>query len=165
MRARPILALSITSCLIIQSQYDGPMTRFFVSTVIGVALGLLLGLVLGWQVIPVEYQDSPIRALSEPYRDEYTRMVAGGYLADGDVIGAVERLRVLGVENIPQYVQEMAERYISNSRDLREIRYLVALSEGLGRLTPLMENFRQLSRPPATTPQPPALATEEAPDV
>ena len=62
-------------------------------------------------------------------------------------------------------VQEMAERYISSSRDLREIRYLVALSEGLGRLTPLMEPFRQLSRPLETTPVPTALATEEAPDV
>jgi hypothetical protein len=140
------------------------MRRFFVSTVIGVVVGLLVGLFAGWQIIPVEYQDSPIRALSEPYRDEYTRMVAGGYLADGDVIGAVERLRVLGMQNIPQYVQEVAESYISNSRDLKDIRYLVALSEGLGRLTPLMENFRQLSRPPLTTPIPPALTTEEASD-
>lgn len=153
------------SYLIVSNRYDKPMRRFFVSTVVGVAVGLLMGLFAGWQVIPVEYQDSPIRALSESYRDEYTRMIAGGYLADGDVIGAVERLRVLGVENIPQYVQEMAERYISNSRDLREIRYLVALSEGLGRLTPLMENFRQLSRPPQATPQPPPPATEEASDV
>jgi hypothetical protein len=141
------------------------MTRFFLSTVIGVVLGLLIGLFSGWQIIPVEYQDSPIRALSESYRDEYTRMVAGGYLADGDVTGAVERLRVLGVSNIPQYAQEMAERYISNSRDLKDIRYLVALSEGLGRLTPVMEPFRQLSRPPQTTPLPPATATEEVPGV
>jgi len=137
------------------------MTRFFFSTVIGVALGLLIGLFAGWQISPVEYRDSPIRALSEPYRDEYTRMIAGGFLADGDLTGAVERLRVLGVVNIPQYVQEMAERYISNSRDLKEIRYLVALSEGLGRLTPLMENFRQLSRAPLTTPQPQITPTPE----
>lgn len=137
------------------------MTRFFFSTVIGVALGLLIGLFAGWQISPVEYRDSPIRALSEPYRDEYTRMIAGGFLSDGDLTGAVERLRVLGVANIPQYVQEMAERYISNSRDLKEIRYLVALSEGLGRLTPLMENFRQLSRAPLTPPQPQMTPTLE----
>jgi len=140
------------------------MTRFFLSTVLGVVLGLLIGLFSGWQIIPVEYQDSPIRALSESYRDEYTRMVAGGYLVDGDVTGAVERLRVLGVTNIPQYTQEMAERYISNSRDIREIRYLVALSEGLGRLTPVMEKFRELSRPPQTAPLTPTTTTEEAPD-
>lgn len=161
-----LASTSSTSCLAILNPYDKPMTRFFLSVVVGVVVGLLMGLFIGWQVIPVEYQDSPIRGLSEPYRDEYTRMVAGGYLSDGDVIGAVERLRVLGVTNIPQYVQEMAERYISNSRDLREIRYLVALSEGLGRLTPLMENFRQLSRPPLTTPQPQnTLDPEATPDV
>ncbi len=130
------------------------MTRFFLSAVVGVAVGLLIGLFLGWQISPVEYRNSPIKALSEAYKDEYTRLVAGGYLADGDLSGAVERLRVLGVPNIPQYVQDMAERYISNSRDLKDIRYLVALSEGLGRLTPLMENFRQYSRPPQTTPTP-----------
>lgn len=127
------------------------MIRVFASLVVGIVAGGLLGLFIGWQVAPVEYTDSPISALSETYRDDYTGMIAAGYLVDGDVAGAVERLRVLGVANIPQYVQEVAERFISNSRDLQEIRRLVALSEGLGRLTPLMENFRQLSRPPQSS--------------
>lgn len=138
------------------------MTRFFFSTAAGVALGLLLGLFAGWQIIPVEYTDSPISALNETYREQYTLMVAGGYIADGDLTGAVERLRVLGVPNIPQYVQDLAERYISNSRDLTEIRYMVALSEGLGRLTPMMEIFRQYSRPSQSAPTPDAIATAEA---
>ncbi|MGB1287672.1 MAG: hypothetical protein ACPG7F_14130, partial [Aggregatilineales bacterium] len=68
------------------------------------------------------------------------------YVVDGDVNAAVERLRPLQTDNIPDYVQDTTERYISNSRDLDDIRKLVALSEGLGRLTPLMENFRQFSR-------------------
>lgn len=123
------------------------MVRFFFSVVFGVVAGILTGLFLGWQVFPVEYTDSPIPALADTYKDEYTLMVAGGYIADGDLNGAIERLRLLGVQNIPQYVQEMTERYISNSGELKDIRYLVALSEGLGRLTPPMENFRQYSRP------------------
>lgn len=123
------------------------MIRFFFSIVLGVAAGILLGLLVGWVVAPVEYTDSPMTELSQQYQDEYTLMVAGGYIADGDLDGALARLRVLGVTNIPQYVQETAERYISNSRDLKDIRYLVALAEGLGRLTPPMENFRQFSRP------------------
>lgn len=141
------------------------MTRFFFSTAVGVALGVLIGLFAGWQLVPVQYTDSPISALSEQYRDEYTRMIAGGYLADGDLTGAVDRLRVLGVPNIPQYVQDMAERYISNSRDLNDIRYLVALSEGMGRLTPLMdmESFRQYSRAPQVSPTA-QVTPEETPD-
>lgn len=123
------------------------MIRFFFSVVFGVAAGILTGLFIGWQVVPVEYTDSNMAALAAVYQEEYTLMVAGGYIADGDLNGAIERLRLLGVPNIPQYVQEMTERFISNSRDLKDIRYLVALSEGLGRLTPPMENFRQYSRP------------------
>jgi hypothetical protein len=123
------------------------MIRFFFSTVLGVVAGIAVGLFMGWQIVPVEYTDSPMTALAEQYQDEYTLMVAGGYIADGDLEGAINRLRALEVTNIPQYVQEMTERYISNSRDLKDIRYLVALAEGLGRLTPPMENFRQFSRP------------------
>jgi hypothetical protein len=78
-------------------------------------------------------------------------MVAAGYLADGDLGGALERLRLLGVANIPAYVQEVTERYISNSQDVNDIRYLVALSEGVGRLTPIMQPYRQLF-PPGQTP-------------
>jgi hypothetical protein len=123
------------------------MIRFFFSTVLGVAAGILLGLFIGWVVAPVEYTDSPMTELAQQYQDEYILMVAGGYIADGDLEGAINRLRVLEIDNIPQYIQEMAERYISNSRDLEDIKYLVALAEGLGRLTPPMDNFRQFSRP------------------
>ncbi len=123
------------------------MLRFFFSIVIGVIAGVLAGLFIGWQVAPVEYTDSPISALAQPHQDRYTIMIAGGYIADGDLNGAIDRLRLLGVENIPEYVQQVTERYISNSANLNDIRYLVALAEGLGRLTPPMQNFRQYSRP------------------
>jgi len=131
---------------------DGGMRRFVVSLVLGLALGLLMGLVIGWQVAPVEYTDSPLAALSQRYRDEYTVMVAAGYLVDGDRVGAVERLRVLDEDNVPEYVQRTAERFISTSRPIDDVRLLVALAEGLGRLTPLMENFRLLTPPDQSRP-------------
>ena len=49
-------------------------------------------------------------------------MIASGYQTDGDALGAVERLRLLGVDNVPEYVQTVTERFITNSRDLGEIR-------------------------------------------
>ncbi|MCA9882818.1 MAG: hypothetical protein H6670_00870 [Anaerolineaceae bacterium] len=120
------------------------MQRFFISTVIGVLVGILAGLFIGWTVAPIEYVNSPMTALSVRYQQEYTVMVAEGYLVDGDALGAVERLRVLGVSNVPLYVQEVAETYISNSRNIEDIQKLVALAAGLGRLTPLMEPYYEL---------------------
>lgn len=123
------------------------MKRFFLSLLIALIIGVLLGLYLGWVQFPVEYIDSPASVLDQPYQDEYTVMIAAGYSADQDLTGALTRLRVLGVENVPTYVQEVTERYISNSQSVDEIRVLVMLAEGLGRLTPIMEPYRRVTVP------------------
>lgn len=123
------------------------MLRFLVSLVIGLAVGVLIGLYLGWVQFPVQFVDSPASSLAERYKNEYMVMVASGFVKDGDLGGAVERLRILGVANIPAYVQEVTERYISNSQDAGDISVLVALSESLGRLTPIMLPYRRLGAP------------------
>ncbi len=119
------------------------MVRVFLSTVIGVVAGIALGIGLGWG-FPAEYNESSLSELSQGHRDNYTVMIAAGYLNDGDITGALERLQRLGVENVPVYVQDTTERYITTSRELQDIQRLVALSEGFGRLTPLMDTFCQL---------------------
>lgn len=121
------------------------MVRLFVSTVIGVLIGVGIGLYYGYEVNPIVYNDSPIADLAPRHQDEYTLMIASAYLVDGSVSAAIQRLSALGVENVPAYVQETAERFITNSRNVNDIRKIVALAEGLGRLTPPMENFRQFS--------------------
>jgi hypothetical protein len=120
------------------------MLRVLLSLMAGLALGLIAGLYVGWVQFPVEFVNSPASSLAERYKDDYIVMIAAGYLKDGDLGGAVERLRLLGIANIPAYVQEVTERYISNSRDSKDISILVGLAEGLGRLTPIMEPYRQL---------------------
>ena len=127
------------------------MVRVLLSLMAGLALGLIGGLYIGWVQFPVEFVNSPASSLAERYKDDYIVMVAAGYLKDGDLGGAVERLRPLGVANIPAYVQEVTERYISNSRDANDISILVGLAEGLGRLTPIMEPYRQI-QPPESAP-------------
>ncbi len=121
------------------------MVRFVVSLALGLLLGLGIGLYLGWVQFPREYINSPARDLAEAYKHEYTVMIATGWQVDNDLQAAVERLRVLGVENIPQYVQDVAERYITTSRDVEDIRVLVAFAEALDRLTPIMEPYRRLN--------------------
>ena len=123
------------------------MVRFVLSFVAALIIGALLGLYVGWVQFPVKYTDSPPDRLAQRFKDEYTVMIANAYLDDQDLTGALERMRVLGVENVPAYIQETTERYITNSLDVVDIRALVALSAGLGRLTPIMEPYRIVSVP------------------
>ncbi|MEM9952839.1 MAG: hypothetical protein AAF846_14625 [Chloroflexota bacterium] len=119
------------------------MVRVFISTVIGVVIGIIAGVLLGWG-FPAEYTNSTLSELGQQHQDTYTLMIAKGYVDDRDLSGAFERLQLLGVENVPAYVQDITERYITNSRELNDIQVLVALSDGLGRLTPVMQTFCQL---------------------
>lgn len=122
------------------------LKRFFVSLLAGLVIGAGLGLWLGWGPLAVVYTDNPADRLDTQYREEYTVMVAAGFIADGDALGAVERLRILGVPNVPEYVQNLTEQFITNSRDVEDIRRLVALSEGFNRLTDIMKPYRIATR-------------------
>lgn len=121
------------------------MRRFLTSLLLGLIIGGLIGLYFGWVQFPVEYVDSPMEDLEPRAKDDYTVMIAASYQYDKDGLGAVERLRLLGVDNVPEYVQSTTERFITNSRDLNDIRLLVNLSNGLGRMTPIMEPFLDLT--------------------
>ena len=123
------------------------MRRFLVSFVAALILSALISLYLGWSVFPVQYVDSPAADLAQRYKDDYTVMIAAAYHVDRDLTGAIERLRVLGVENVPVYIQEVTERFITNSRDLADVQLMVTLAEGVGRLTPVMEPYREVTLP------------------
>ncbi len=119
------------------------MRRLLVSVIIGMAVGVAAGFIIGWGIAPVRYVDSPLNLLAEqPYQDEYAVMVAAAYAQTGDLEQAIERLRPLDHPNIPSWVQEVTERYISRGRSVADITDLVALAEALGRLTPAMEPYR-----------------------
>ncbi|MGJ3239442.1 MAG: hypothetical protein ACFE0Q_12100 [Anaerolineae bacterium] len=119
------------------------MVRVFISTVIGVLLGIAIGIGIGWG-FPREYRNSTLPEMARTHQDRYTVLIAAGYVNDRDINGAFERIQRLGVESVPAYVQDVTERYITNSRELGDIQLLVALSEGFQRLTPVMETFCQL---------------------
>ena len=106
------------------------MVRFILSFIAALIIGALLGLYLGWVQFPVKYTDSSAERLAQRYKDEYTVMVANAYLDDSDLTGALERMRLLGVENVPAYIQDTTERYITNSSNVSDIRALVAFRAG-----------------------------------
>ncbi len=123
------------------------MVRFIVSFIVALVIGLGVGFYLGYVQFPVRYTDSSADRLAQRYKDEYTVMIANAYAGDSDLNGALERMRLLGVENVPAYIQDTTERFITNSSDVNDIRALVVFSEGLGRLTPIMEPYRLVSVP------------------
>lgn len=121
------------------------------SLLMGVLSGLAVGLFLGWQQFPVEYTNSALSDLAPRYQEEYTVMVAEGYQYDHDLAGALERLEPLGKENVFDYIQDLTERYISQS-NVPAIPPMVALAEAVGRLTPAMEIYRSTPVPASNQP-------------
>ena len=145
--AKYIAIVSIIMIVIMEFGADEhSLGQLLVHAIGGVIIGIAIGLLIGWVVYPTEFANASLSDLSPRFQEEYVLMVAAGYIHDGDVNGAFDRLQRLGAENVPIFVQEITERYISNSRDIQDIRLLVALTEGLGRLTSPMERFCQLCR-------------------
>jgi hypothetical protein len=128
------------------------MTKRYVgSLLIGVLVGLAVGIYVGWVQFPVQYTNSSLEALAPRYQEEYTVMVAEGYQDDGDINAALTRLQRLNKDNIFNYIQDLTERYISQS-NVPAISPMVALSEAVGRLTPVMEIYRQTPVPANAAP-------------
>lgn len=137
------------------------MRSYILTGVLTVLSGMGIALYITWVQFPVEYRNSHMCQLAPGYQEEYTLMVARGYRLDGDRDKALERLRLLRVENepacndgrayaidnIPDWVAELTERRISQGANPAEIQDLVVLAAALGRLTPIMEGFL-----PATSP-------------
>ena len=122
------------------------MRRGFLSLALGLVLGALTGLYLGWIEFPQRPYRSELSELAPSFRDEYLVMVAAGYALDGDAPGAIARLSHLDVGDVGAHVQAATERIIATAaRDIRDIRLLVGLARGLGRLTPSMQPFLDLS--------------------
>ncbi len=128
------------------------MRRIVLAITIGVIVGLVIGLFIGWNVAPTQTIESPIQGMAGRFKDDYTVMVADGYGVDGDLNEAIRRLNPLGYKNIPQYVQDITERYISQNGSGKEadIRSLVLLSRALGHMTPPMQPFALPSATPGS---------------
>ncbi len=133
------------------------MRNYIATAIVALIIGVSLGLYLGWVQFPREYREGYLCQLAPSYQEAYTIMVARGYRQDSDIDRALERLQPLlttndpvcadssnPIDNIPLWVQTVAEKYISTSADRAVIEDLVVLSAGFGRVTPLMENFLPL---------------------
>ncbi|MYA93649.1 MAG: hypothetical protein F4Y30_09560 [Chloroflexi bacterium] len=116
--------------------------RFLLSLTLGLLLGIVAGAVIGWLNPPAAARNSRLGDLAQPHRDDYAIMIATGYAHDGDLAGALERLRHLEVGDLAGTLRATTERIInSGSRELGDIRVLARLAADLGGATPIMAPF------------------------
>ena len=118
------------------------MLRVIRSLMLGLLIGTAVGLFLGWVQFPASGRSSALSDLAQPYRDEYTVMIAAGYAVDADLPGAGERLGRLYAELDGPELRQAIDRVITNSaRGLDDISLLVGLARDLGQLTAIMRPF------------------------
>ena len=98
----------------------------------GLAAGIGLGLIFGWVVWPVSYTNTTFTNLSTADKENYIVLVAAAYAADLDLHKAQSRLDWLEAPNAPQWVAELAGRYISGGRNETDIHSLAELAHALG---------------------------------
>ncbi|NDJ75018.1 MAG: hypothetical protein GYB65_02055 [Chloroflexi bacterium] len=109
------------------------MKQVIGSLLVGILAGLAIGVFLGWEMFPVQYTNSSLSDLDTSYQEQYTIMVAEGYLVDGDIDLAIQRLQALEMDNAFEYVQDLTERYISQSQDENTICKINTLCKAMGR--------------------------------
>jgi len=126
----------------------------------GFVVGLALGLLYAWVINPPPLIDTTAAALNPHDKEIYTVLIAAAYVADGDLDRAHSRLAELEDADIEKTIVSLAERYINEGRDARDIRALARLADALGGTSAAMRPFIATQTPtstltPTPTPQPP----------
>lgn len=115
---------------------------------IGLAVGIGVGVALGWGVWPVTYTNTEPAVLRADYRDEYIRLVALSYAAEGDLEQARARLARLDAATPTAPLVELTERLIAQQPETRTvITPLARLARDLVVDTPAMRPYLQGTTP------------------
>ena len=126
----------------------------------GLLIGLALGLTYTWVIDPPALTATTPAALNPHDKEIYTVLIAAAYVADEDLDRARSRLAQLEDPDTEKTIVTLAERFINEGRDARDIRALARLSDALGGTSAAMRPFIATSTPtstltPTPTPQPP----------
>ena len=128
----------------------------------GFVIGVSLGLLYTWVLDPPPLTDTTPAALNPHDKVIYTILIAAAYVSDGDLDRARSRLAELEDPDIERTIIVLAERYINERRDARDVRALARLADALGGTSAAMRPFIATRTPtstliPTATPQPPTL--------
>ncbi len=108
--------------------------------ILGLAIGAGLGLYLGWVAWPTEFTDANPSVLQESYRQDYVRMIAATYAADGNLDTAQQRLASLGEDGKGTLLSVTIDAILLGENEL-EIRRLVSLAADLDISSPAMTPY------------------------
>lgn len=126
------------------------MGGFLFGFVVGLALSLIYGWVLDPQPLPVQPAD-----LRQRDKEFYIRLIAVAFAHNQNLDQAKTRLDSLVEPNINGLIVGITERYIIESRDVRDVIALVKLSDALGQTSVPMLAFLATPTPkPTATPTP-----------
>ena len=106
--------------------------------VIGLVVGLALGLIYTWVIAPVKLVNTYPALLRTDYRQDWVRLAALSYAADGDLGRARARLDGLKHEDVTSAVQALIEEYAATGRPADTLRSLTTLARALDVHTPAM---------------------------
>ncbi len=123
--------------------------------VTGFLIGLVLSLVYTWVINPPPLTETTPAALNPNDKEIYTVLIAAAYVNDGNLDRARKRLAELEEPDIGNTIVALAERYINEGRDARDIRSLARLADALGGTSAAMRPFIATPTPtPTLTPKP-----------
>ena len=115
-------------------------------------VGAALGLLVTWVFWPIEFKNADLANLRPSLKEDYVRMVAVAYEADGDLATAKKRLETLGYDNPAQTFSVLIERERKNSDDSLTLDALIHLGQALG--YKLAYSAQRPTPGPASTPTP-----------
>ena len=125
---------------------------------LGLVVGLAVGILYAWVLDPPPLSLTTPAALNQHDREVYTVLIAAAYAQDGDMERARDRLDGLEDPDVESMVVSLAERYIYENRDVRDVRALAQLADSMGQTSAAVRPFIAT---PTVTPTPSATATRE----
>lgn len=123
---------------------------------VGLMIGMSMSLFYTWVLDPPALTLAPPSSLNPHDKEIYMVLVAAAYTADGDLARAERRLVALEDADIGDTLVALAERYIAEARDVREVRALARLADALGHTSAMLRAFIPT---PTPTPVPSPTAT------
>ncbi len=140
-----------------RKSYRGWWIGGFVS---GFIIGLIMSLFYGWVLDPRPLPVGPAQLASHA-QETYIRLVALAYFHDEDETRARDRISKLEITSFQVRLVMLAEQYIQDGRDIRDIRALVTLADALGPISGEMVVFLAPTTTPTTQPTPTNTVTAE----
>jgi hypothetical protein len=125
---------------------------------IGLVVGMGLSLYYTWVLDPPPLSLATAASLNQHDKEIYTVLVAAAFASDGNLERATNRLEGLADARVAQTLVTLAERYLAEGRDVRDVRALARLADALGSTSASVRPF--IATPTATlTPLPTPTAT------